>query len=243
MIDRIGQLFIAGFDGQEPSKEFLDFLATDNIGGVILFEKSCTPHNRAEEIVRKVILSTGEVPFIAVDQEGGRVCRFKGAPAEYSSPEDFGRENRLELFEEHFVLDDIDEDELSDEEKEKHAKGEYPFDEPRGTTLIRISQDKELWEKWLKDNQKQFEKPGRYRLGKPVTPTVLIECLMLERFPKTLRGYIYEELCIRYKMDIPFEADMFVCDQAPAIKKMNEWAQKMGSRFIPGQWYFNGNVV
>jgi beta-N-acetylhexosaminidase len=102
MIDRIGQLFIAGFDGQEPSKDFLDFIATDNIGGVILFEKSCTPHNRAEEIVRKVILSTGEVPFIAVDQEGGRVCRFKGAPAEYPSPEDFGGENRLELFEEHF---------------------------------------------------------------------------------------------------------------------------------------------
>jgi beta-N-acetylhexosaminidase len=102
MIDRIGQLFIAGFNIQEPLDEFLDFIASDNIGGVILFEKDCSPHNAAEETIRQVISASREMPFIAVDQEGGRVCRFKGAPAEYLSPSDYGKDNRLELFEEHF---------------------------------------------------------------------------------------------------------------------------------------------
>jgi len=102
MIDKIGQLFIIGFEGAKPSPEFLDFVESENIGGVILFEKNCTPHTLAEENIRKVISTVSEVPFIAVDQEGGRVCRFRGAPAEYASAEEYGRHNNLELFREQF---------------------------------------------------------------------------------------------------------------------------------------------
>jgi beta-N-acetylhexosaminidase len=101
MIDRIGQLFITGFGGEQPSREFLDFIASENIGGVILFEESSNPHEKAERSIRKIVAASAEIPFIAVDQEGGRVCRFKGAPAEYPSAADFGRQRDFELFEEH----------------------------------------------------------------------------------------------------------------------------------------------
>jgi len=102
MIQRIGQLFIVGFEGEAPSDEFLEFIASENIGGVILFEKNCTPHGRAEESIRRITSISSEIPFIAVDQEGGRVCRFRGAPAEYASAEEYGRQNDLELFSEQF---------------------------------------------------------------------------------------------------------------------------------------------
>ncbi len=102
MIDRIGQLFIVGFEDEEPSAEFLEFIESENIGGVILFEKNCTPHTRAEKSIRRITSAARGIPFIAVDQEGGRVCRFRGAPVEYASAEDYGHQNNLELFSEQF---------------------------------------------------------------------------------------------------------------------------------------------
>jgi beta-N-acetylhexosaminidase len=103
MIEKLGQLFIVGFDTAEPSDEFLDFLAEENIGGVILFEENCSPHSLAESSIRKIVAGAKTPPFIGVDQEGGRVCRFKGAPAEYGSPEEYGNSGDLELFIEHFT--------------------------------------------------------------------------------------------------------------------------------------------
>lgn len=102
MLDRIGQLFIVGFDGQKPSSEFLDFIASENIGGVILFEKNCNPHKMAEETIRQISLVSKGVPFIAVDQEGGRVCRFRGAPVEFPGASEFRKRVDLESYVEHF---------------------------------------------------------------------------------------------------------------------------------------------
>jgi beta-N-acetylhexosaminidase len=103
MLDKIGQLFITGFDTPEPSKEFLDFFSRENIGGLILFENNCNPHHMAEKSIKDIIGTLSDSPpLIGVDQEGGRVCRFRGAPAEYGSPGEYGRKNDLELFNEQF---------------------------------------------------------------------------------------------------------------------------------------------
>ncbi len=102
MREKIGQLFITGFKGEEPSEEFLRFYQEEKIGGVILFEDNCTPHSAAEKSIRLLHSASDKIPFIAVDQEGGRVCRFKGAPAEYGAASDYGKDNKLELFEEQF---------------------------------------------------------------------------------------------------------------------------------------------
>ncbi len=102
MIKKLGQLFITGFDSPEPSDEFLEFIATENIGGVILFEENCNPHRLAEENIKKINSCTGAPIFIGVDQEGGRVCRFRGVPAEFSSPMEYGSKNDIDLFTEHY---------------------------------------------------------------------------------------------------------------------------------------------
>jgi beta-N-acetylhexosaminidase len=80
--DKIGQLFIIGFPGDTPSEEFLDFIRSNRIGGIILFEDNCPTYTKTKDNIQR-IQSQYEttVPFIAIDQEGGRVCRLKGAPA------------------------------------------------------------------------------------------------------------------------------------------------------------------
>ena len=99
---RLGQLFIVGFSGQEPPGPFLNFLAEEQIGGVILFAENCPTHNvTAENIVRIRAQYRETPPFVAIDQEGGRVTRLKGAPAEFRSAASYGAEGTVE----HFVED------------------------------------------------------------------------------------------------------------------------------------------
>ena len=81
MIRQIGQLFVIGFTGEEPPKAFLNFIAEENIGGVIFFEENCPTHQQARHNVELIMNQyESSTPFIAIDQEGGRVCRLKGAP-------------------------------------------------------------------------------------------------------------------------------------------------------------------
>lgn len=103
MYQQLGQLFIMGFPGGEPSKAFLNFIAEEQIGGVILFADNCATHQVARqniELIRSVYRT--ETPFIAIDQEGGRVCRLKGAPVEYRAASAYGNEGNLEHFAEEY---------------------------------------------------------------------------------------------------------------------------------------------
>ncbi|RME30002.1 MAG: hypothetical protein D6800_02235 [Candidatus Zixiibacteriota bacterium] len=101
---QIGQLFILGFPGETPSSSFLNFIAEEGIGGVILFEENCPTHARTRETIEQIRTSiTGREPFIAVDQEGGRICRLRGAPAEYRAPLTYGREGTVDHFKEDYT--------------------------------------------------------------------------------------------------------------------------------------------
>jgi beta-N-acetylhexosaminidase len=102
MIRHIGQLFITGFDTEIPSPEFLQFVNTENVGGVIFFAENCEPHSLVEESIKKILLVSEVVPFFAIDQEGGRVCRIKGLPAEYGAASDYGKRGDYEAFGEQF---------------------------------------------------------------------------------------------------------------------------------------------
>lgn len=102
--NRIGQLFVLGFKGPQPSRDFLDFIAEEQIGGVILFEENCANHQRVSDNIDLIRsqFKRGSMPFIAVDQEGGRVCRLRQAPAEFRSAADYGAKMELEQFAEDF---------------------------------------------------------------------------------------------------------------------------------------------
>ncbi len=86
MYQQLGQLFIIGFPGGTPDKAFLNFITEEQIGGVILFADNCGTHLIARQNIETIrsCYST-HPPFIAIDQEGGRVSRLKGAPVEYRS--------------------------------------------------------------------------------------------------------------------------------------------------------------
>jgi beta-N-acetylhexosaminidase len=99
ILKKIGQLFIVGFPEREPSSAFLNFVSEENIGGVILFRSNCPTHQVTQRNIQLIKNHSPEsFPFIAVDQEGGRVCRVSGAPAEFASPAEYGGSGGLEHF-------------------------------------------------------------------------------------------------------------------------------------------------
>jgi beta-N-acetylhexosaminidase len=98
-----GKLFIVGFKGEKPSRPFLEFLREEKIGGVILFADNCATHQIARQNIERIRAAYSRfLPLIAIDQEGGRVCRLKGAPVEYRAAWEYGRLNNLERFYEEY---------------------------------------------------------------------------------------------------------------------------------------------
>jgi uncharacterized protein (TIGR02270 family) len=151
-----------------------------------------------------------------------------------------------QLYEEVFVPDEIDEDELFEEERERFKQGQLltrPDGQPFGTTITRLSQNPEDWQKWWTDNRGRFDPRIRYRTGKPFSPACLLETLESERSRHKIRQLAYEELVIRYGLDFPFETDMFVAQQKQALAKYADWIKANSSRFREGEWYFAGQLM
>ena len=149
------------------------------------------------------------------------------------------------IYEEVFIPEEIDEDELFEEELEKLKRGEslYPPGEEPGTTITRLSQKPEDWQKWWAENKSHFNPAIRYRNGKPYSPACLLENLESEKSPRIVRQMAYEEFVIRYGIDFPFETDMLVSQQKQAIAKYAEWIKTNGHRFREGEWYFAGQLI
>jgi hypothetical protein len=151
-----------------------------------------------------------------------------------------------QLYEEVFVPEEIDEDELFEEEREKLKQGQVPTrpdGQPFGTTVTRLSQNPGDWQKLWADNRGHFNPRIRYRNGKPFSPACLLENLESERIHHKVRQLAYEELVIRYGVDFPFETDMFVVQQKQALAKYAEWIKANSSRFHEGEWYFAGQLM
>jgi hypothetical protein len=152
-----------------------------------------------------------------------------------------------ELSEQAFIPEEIDEDELFAEElKAYKEEGKVPLrpeGEPFGTTEVRVSQNPEIWKQWLTENAGNFKREERYRNGKPYAPTCLLENLQSECFVYKVRQLAYQELVIRYGMDIPFEADLFVRKQLLVLPKIVAWVADNEQKFQAGQWYFSGKLI
>jgi beta-N-acetylhexosaminidase len=77
-MDNIGQLVMSGIKGIALEDDEAKFLESENIGGVILFAHNYESPAQLAELVNSIQKCRSEYPlFIAVDQEGGRVQRFK----------------------------------------------------------------------------------------------------------------------------------------------------------------------
>lgn len=77
-MESIGQLFMIGIEGTKLTDSEKEFIEKENIGGVTLFKYNYESPAQLAELVNSIQALRGEYPlFIAVDQEGGRVVRFK----------------------------------------------------------------------------------------------------------------------------------------------------------------------
>jgi beta-N-acetylhexosaminidase len=74
---KVGQLFIFGFDGTTINEENKRFLVDHNIGGVLLLSKNISSETQIKKLIDD-IQTSNEIPlFISIDQEGGPVARIR----------------------------------------------------------------------------------------------------------------------------------------------------------------------
>jgi hypothetical protein len=140
-----------------------------------------------------------------------------------------------------FVPEVFDPDELSDEERAAYeSDGTLPTrrGEPYGNWERSPLRDKASWRAWLDENKHRFNRERRWRFGMQCAPAALMACLRAETTPFVVRAAIYEELVVRYRLDVPFEADLSVAQQRRSMEKMEAWVAKQATAFAAGEWYF-----
>jgi HEAT repeat protein len=144
-----------------------------------------------------------------------------------------------------FVPAEFDPDELSDEERESFERdGALPTrgGQPYGTWQRGPLRDRAGWRAWLEANQHRFERGLCWRMGRPYGPAALLECLRSETSPYAVRRASYEELVVRYGLDVPFEADLPVRTQRRFLDRLGEWVRERSPRFAVGRWYVGGQL-
>ena len=73
---QIGKLFILGYQGEEPSDDFLSFVEEWGIGGVIVFARNLSNPLMLPKHLKRIEEAAGTKLFTAIDQEGGLVLRI-----------------------------------------------------------------------------------------------------------------------------------------------------------------------
>lgn len=77
-MDNFGQLIVSGIKGLSLLPEEVEFIKSEKLGGIILFSDNFQDPAQLAELINSIQKLRDEYPlFISVDQEGGRVMRFK----------------------------------------------------------------------------------------------------------------------------------------------------------------------
>src|SRR6185295_127613 len=89
---QIGQLLIAGFDGQQIPPELRSLAREFGLGGVILFARNITEPEQVAELSFEAARLVPDLPvWVSIDQEGGRVARLKAPFTEWPPLATIGR--------------------------------------------------------------------------------------------------------------------------------------------------------
>lgn len=77
---KIGQLFVVGFPEKEPDDAFFELVNRYKVGNVILFSHNVENKEQLKQLCgklhAKIQKTTGVLPFITIDEEGGVVSRL-----------------------------------------------------------------------------------------------------------------------------------------------------------------------
>lgn len=77
MSSNCGQLFLTGLSGTSLLKEERDFIANEEVAGVVLFSKNYESKKQLITLISDIQNCSKDKKIIAVDHEGGRVQRFR----------------------------------------------------------------------------------------------------------------------------------------------------------------------
>lgn len=96
--DKIGQLFMVGFDGTAVSADLAAFIKEYKPGGVILFSRNLESAEQIVELTNNLQACSPHSPLlISIDQEGGRVSRLPKGFTIFPPCDVLGRCNSSEL--------------------------------------------------------------------------------------------------------------------------------------------------
>jgi beta-N-acetylhexosaminidase len=87
---RLGQLLFVGIEGTEDSPSLRSALRELSPGGVVLFARNVVSAEQVRELNAAIVAACPHPPFVAIDQEGGRVSRLKGVLPPLPSPATVG---------------------------------------------------------------------------------------------------------------------------------------------------------
>jgi beta-N-acetylhexosaminidase len=97
---QIGQLLIAGFNGDRLTPELRSVAREFGLGGVILFARNIVEPGQVAEVAYESAQLGTELPaWVSIDQEGGRVARLKAPFTEWPAMATLGRSGDLQLAE------------------------------------------------------------------------------------------------------------------------------------------------
>jgi beta-N-acetylhexosaminidase len=96
--EKIGQLFILGFEGTRPARSITQLIKKAHVGGVILFARNLKNAVQIAKLTNALQSLSPRMPLlIAVDQEGGRVSRLPKEFTRFPSAAAIGAARSTEL--------------------------------------------------------------------------------------------------------------------------------------------------
>jgi len=138
---------------------------------------------------------------------------------------------------------EVDQDALFDDEIAELKHGGIIPVETHKPSSDRLAQNPSSWTHWWNSNKNNYNPAIRYRNGAPYSPMGLIQTMESDANPDIIRSLAYEELVIRYGIDIPFETRMPVVQQWQTIAEYRRRLIGNPDSFTHGLWYYNGSPM
>jgi len=91
--EKVGQMFIVGFNGYEVDDNIINLIKNKKVGGIILFSKNINTVNQTKKLIESLNELNSENKFklfMSVDEEGGIVSRIPKEMGQFESAWDVG---------------------------------------------------------------------------------------------------------------------------------------------------------
>lgn len=93
----VGQMLMVGIGGYELTTAEFNICRTRNFGGFILFSRNCCEAAQIHFLCRSLSRASDNLPFIAIDEEGGRVHRLPLPFTHFPAAARIGKTGSLDL--------------------------------------------------------------------------------------------------------------------------------------------------